>query len=110
MYKLKNIVLSKEVLALQNIVLSKEVLALQTVKPINCMLLAHCCTVIIISNHLLTTKKPLTSVPVLNLALSIVFACLTIKLYITIGLDIFEKRGKRNTKFTNVFGTRANDG
>ena len=43
MYKLKNIVLSKEVLALQIIVLSKEVLALQTVKPINCMLHAYCC-------------------------------------------------------------------
>ena len=101
--------LSKEVLALKIIVFSKEVLALQTVKPINCMLHAYC-TVIILSNHLLTTKNPLTSAPVLTLALSIVFACLTIKLYVAIGLDIFEKRGKRNTKFTKVFGTRANDG
>ena len=66
--------------------------------------------VIILSNHLLTTKNSLASAPVLNLALSIVFACLTIKLYITIGLDIFEKRGKRNTKFAKDFGTRANDG
>ena len=43
MYKLKTIVLSKEVLALQIIVLSKEVLALQTVKPIDCMLHVYCC-------------------------------------------------------------------
>ena len=107
MYKLKSIVLSKEVLALQIIVLSKEVLALQTVKPINCMLHAYCCTVIIISNHLLTTKNPLTSAPVLNLALSIVFACLTIKLYVTIGLDVFETRGKRNTKFTKDFWNKG---
>ena len=66
--------------------------------------------VIILSNHLLTTINPLTSAPVLNLALSIVFACLTIKLYITIGLDISRREGERNTKFTEVFGTRANDG
>ena len=45
MYKLKTIVLSKEVLALQTVVLSKEVLALQTVKPIyhQCMLHAYSC-------------------------------------------------------------------
>ena len=107
MYKLKTIVLSKEVLALQIIVLSKEVLALQTVKPINCMLHAYCCTVIILSNHLLTTKNPLTSAPVLNLALSIVFACLTIKLYIAIGLDIFETSGQKEHKIYKRFWNKG---